>query len=77
MEASLAVGLTSLALTLAGMIAGGVWIVATVKATTSQLVRAVDKLTAELHKLSARIDSMEHDHADTRERVARLEGTDH
>ena len=57
------------------MVSGGVWIVATVKATTAQLVKAVQDLTASTNKLAERIDSLEHDHADTRERVARLEGS--
>lgn len=76
MEASIAIGLVSLAITVIGMICGGVWIVATVKATTSQLVEAVKALTASTNKLAERIDDLEHDHADTRERLARLEGTD-
>jgi prefoldin subunit 5 len=57
-----------------GMVGGGIWIVATVKATTSQLVKTVEDLTASVKGLTARIDSLEHDHAETQARIAQLEG---
>ena len=70
----LIIGLITLGLSLIGMVSGGVWIVATVKATVSQLVEAFKGLAASVDRLTGRIDELEHDHADTRERVAKLEG---
>ena len=64
----------SLVITLISMVSGGVWIVATVKATTGQLVKTVTDLTNSVNRLAERIDDLEHDHANTRERIARLEG---
>ena len=75
MNASLVIEIVALCLTALGMVVGGVWIVANVKATTTQLIQTVKALTASVNRLAERIDELEHDHADTRERVAKLEGS--
>jgi len=67
------IGVISLCLTIMGMVGGGIWVVATVKATTSQLVTTVQDLTASVKGLTARIDILETDHKDTQERIAALE----
>ncbi|MDB4261462.1 hypothetical protein N9878_01205 [bacterium] len=54
-------------LTIASVICSAVWGVATMKASIGSLVRSVDGL-------SVRIDKLEGDHTETRDRVARLEG---
>ena len=75
MEASITISLVSIAITVLSMVCGGVWIVATVKATTTQLVQTVEALTKSVNRLTERIDDLEHDHADTRERLAKIEGS--
>lgn len=72
-EITLVIGVISLCITIMGMVGGGIWIVATVKATTSQLVHTVEELTASVRGLTARLDTLETDHKETQARIKALE----
>ena len=75
MNIAIFIEIVALSVTILTVAASAVWGVATMKQVTVQLRDSVQSLTASVNKLSERIDELEHDHADTRERVARLEGS--
>jgi len=75
MSIAIVIEIIALSGTIVTVAASAVWGVATMRQVTVQLRESVQSLTASVNKLSERIDEIEHDHADTRERVARLEGT--
>ena len=68
MNVTIVIEIVALSLTLMSLVGAAVWTVATVRAVVNQLTGAIDRLTA-------RIDAMEVEHVDMRERVARLEGS--
>lgn len=68
METAVLIEVVALSLTLMSLVGAAVWTVATVRAMVNQLTASIDRLTA-------RIDAMEVEHGDMRERVARLEGS--
>ena len=74
MSVTIFIEVIALAVTILTMCGSAIWGVATIKQVTVQLRDSVASLTVSVNKLSDRIDELEHDHADTRERVARLEG---
>jgi len=57
-------------ITIVSVIGSAVWGVATMKASLGNLAKSVDGL-------AKRIDKLDDEHAETRERVARLEGETH
>ena len=74
MSVTIFIEVIALAVTILTMCGSAIRGVATIKQVTVQLRDSVASLTVSVNKLSDRIDELEHDHADTRERVARLEG---
>lgn len=75
MSLGIVIEIIALSVTLLTVAASAVWGVATIRQVVVQLRDSVTALTTSVNKLSDRIDELEHDHADTRERVARLEGS--
>lgn len=68
MNPTIVIEIVALSLTMMSLVGAAIWTVATVKAVVNQLTAAIERLTS-------RIDTMEVEHVDMRERVARLEGT--
>jgi prefoldin subunit 5 len=60
--------------TVFSVVASAIWGVATMQAMTKQLKESVSSLTHSVDKLADRIDNIEREHAQVRERIARLEG---
>lgn len=66
--------LVGLCLTGLSMAGAAVWSVATFKAESKQVRKSLDNLTEAVGDLAGEIDTLKNEHAQTRERLARLEG---
>lgn len=69
------VAIVGVGITIIVVVASGVKIVTRIGVMVDSLRGSMDRLTAEVSKLTDRIRGVESDHAHTRERVARLEGS--
>lgn len=70
---TLVIGVVSLCITIMGMVGGGVWIVATIKTTMSQMGHTIEELTAGVRDLTDRLNVIEMDHKETQQRIKALE----
>ena len=74
MSIAIVIEMIALSVTILTVAASAVWGVATMRQVVVQLRDSMASLTGSVDRLSQRIDELEHDHADTRERIAKLEG---
>lgn len=73
-EISMVIGFT---LQLIGFVVSGVWIVASIKSTSSQISITIEHLTKTLGKLEQIIDQVQQKQIDQEIRVRLLEGNNH